>query len=523
MSKPGGSEQVTCLPPTIARRHALLTALGICAVALMLGSSPAGTGVLQQGGNAEMASSKVREPAVAGAFYPGGEKALRDTVSAMLDKAQAVTTGKVIGLVAPHAGYVYSGQIAAQAYATIRGNRYDAVIIISPSHHVYFNGSSLLSDARYKTPLGTVDLAADLAGAIAKGDPSITSRADAHLREHALEVQLPFLQVAVPGLRIVPIVMGDQSLRNCRQLAKAIAAASRGKEVLLVASTDLSHFHNYDEAGLLDRTVIERVGGYDPEGLARDLDAGKCEACGGGPVVTAMLAARELGASRAIVLDYANSGDVSGDKSSVVGYLAAALVAETKAGVDLGVGEADKATLLKIARQSIEAQLAGKPAPEFKITSPRLKEQMGAFVTLTLGGELRGCIGHIVGTQALHKTVAEMAVAAATEDPRFPPVSSQEMKDIAIEISVLTPLRTISDPTEIKVGRDGIVIEQGFYRGLLLPQVATEYGWTREEFLDHTCLKAGLAKGCWRQGATIKIFSAQVFNEGEVLKGASGK
>jgi hypothetical protein len=116
-----------------------------------------------------------------------------------------------------------------------------------------------------------------------------------------------------------------------------------------------------------------------------------------------------------------------------------------------------------------------------------------------------------------------MAVAAATEDPRFPPVSSQEMKDIAIEISVLTPLRTISDPTEIKVGRDGIVIEQGFYRGLLLPQVATEYGWTREEFLDHTCLKAGLAKGCWRQGATIKIFSAQVFNEGEVLKGASGK
>jgi AmmeMemoRadiSam system protein B/AmmeMemoRadiSam system protein A len=520
---PGEVEVAACQLRRRARRHRLGVVFGAWALAVVLGWWPTGAGVLLEGGGAEMTSSKVREPAAAGGFYPGSEKALRDTVSAMLEKAHPTTTGKIVGLIAPHAGYVYSGQIAAQAYRAVRGNRYDAVILVAPSHHVYFNGSSIYREGRYKTPLGAVDLAADLADAIAKGDPSITSRTDAHVSEHSLEVQLPFLQVAVPGLRIVPIVMGDQSLRSCRQLAKAIAGAAKGKNVLLVASTDLSHFHNYDEAGLLDRVVIERVGNYDPEGLARDLDAGNCEACGGGPVVTVMLAARELGATKAMVLDYANSGDVTGDRSSVVGYLAAALVADAKVGVDLGVGEGDKATLLKLARQSIEANLAGKPAPDIKITSPRLREEMGAFVTLTRNGELRGCIGHIIGTQALYKTVQEMAVAAATEDPRFPPVSAGELRDIAIEISVLTPLRTVSDPAEIEVGRDGIYIEKGFYRGLLLPQVATQYGWDREEFLDHTCLKAGLPAGCWREGATIKAFSAQVFNEGQVLRGTAGK
>jgi AmmeMemoRadiSam system protein B/AmmeMemoRadiSam system protein A len=507
----------------------------ICSQSLCVGDS-------REGGNADMQKGKARQPAVAGSFYPGSEKALREAVTTMLQKAQPVPLdGKVIGLIAPHAGYIYSGQIAAYAYRAVQGQKFDAVIVISPSHHVYFAGSSIYREGPYMTPLGTVETADDIADAIAKGDKSVSTRTDAHAQEHALEVQVPFLQVAIPGLRLVPIVMGDQSLETCEHLADAIVTAVRGKHVLLVASSDLSHFHTYAEAQALDRVVADRISRYDPEGLARDLDLRKCEACGGGPIVTVMLAARQLGASKAVVLKQANSGDVTGDRSNVVGYLAAALTAPAKAGgdpapkledsksqagsvgIDLGLRREDKVQLLKIARESIEAAVLGKPVPVFRADSPLLNEKMGAFVTITEGGELRGCIGHIVGTQALYRTVSDMAVAAAMEDPRFPALAPAELGRIAVEISVLTPLKRISSPDEIVVGRDGIYLEKGYYRGLLLPQVATEYDWDRYQFLDHTCLKAGLEPGSWREGANIQTFSAQVFNEADVLGRASSK
>jgi AmmeMemoRadiSam system protein B/AmmeMemoRadiSam system protein A len=492
-----------------------------------------GCSASEEGGNAQMESSKVRQPAVAGSFYPGNQKALRETVTSMLEKAgPSRVTGRIVGLVAPHAGYVYSGQVAAWAYRAVEGTQYDAVVVVAPSHHVYFAGSSIFRDGSYMTPLGAIETATDIADAIAAADPSVGSRADAHTQEHSLEVQLPFLQVALPRLRLVPIVMGDQSLAASRRLAKAIAAGVRGKNVLLVASTDLSHYHNYAQAVSMDLVVMDHIEKYDPEGLLNDLDRERCEACGGGPVAAVMLAARELGAVRAVVLNHANSGDVTGDKSAVVGYMAAALVAEAnpgeggsgstkvddaRPGVDLGLSDNDKRDLLRIARGSIEAAVAGKPAPDLEVTSPKLRDEMGAFVTLTERGELRGCIGNIVGTQPLYRTVAGMAVAAATEDPRFPPVGADELPKLGIEISVLTPLRTITDPEEIQVGRDGIYLEKGRYRGLLLPQVATEYGWDRYQFLDHTCIKANLPKGSWREGATIQIFSAQIFNEADTL------
>ncbi|HVP58575.1 MAG TPA: AmmeMemoRadiSam system protein B [bacterium] len=473
-----------------------------------------------EGGNATMASSKVREPAVAGQFYPGDAKSLREMVSSMLAKAKPVDLkGRVVALISPHAGYVYSGQVAANAYRAVQGKQFDAVIVVSPSHHMYFEGSSIYREGPYKTPLGLIEIATDLADAMAKADTSVQFLPQAHAQEHAVEVQLPFLQMVLPPFKLVPVVMGDQSLESCKKLAGAIVAAAKGKNVLLVASSDLSHYHDYADAVRLDNIVIDHVKGYDPEGLVRDLDARLCEACGGGPIAAIMLAARELGATKGVVLKYANSGDVTGDSSSVVGYMAAALVAEEKAavGVDLGLNQTEKAQLLKIARQSMEAKVLGKPIPEFKVTSALLKEKRGAFVTLTENGELRGCIGHIVGMEPLYQSVSDMAMAAATEDPRFSPVGPDELDRIAIEISALTPLRTITDPMEIEVGRDGIYIEKGYYHGLLLPQVATEYGWDRYEFLDNTCLKAGLPKGAWREGASIQIFSAQVFNEADVL------
>jgi hypothetical protein len=439
----------------------------------------------------------------------------------MLDRVKpASIKGRVIGLIAPHAGYMYSGQVAANAFRTVEGHEFDAVVVVAPSHHVYFEGSSIWRQGPYKTPLGEIEIARTIADAIAKADSSIKSRPDAHLGEHSLEVELPFLQVASPNLRIVPIVMGDQSLANCRRLAEAIASSVKGANVLLVASSDLSHFHDYDEAVRLDGIVEDHIRNYDADGLARDLDSRSCEACGGGPIITVMLAARKLGATKAVVLKYANSGDVTGDKSSVVGYVAAALVSDdgaARVGTDLGLKHDDQAELLKIARRSIEARVLGKATPAFKVSSAALRETQGAFVTLTEGGELRGCIGQIVGVEPLYKSVSDMAMCAATEDPRFSPLEAAELDKVAIEISVLTPMRKISDPDEIQVGRDGIYLEKGPYHGLLLPQVATDYGWDRYEFLDQTCHKAGLPAGSWREGATIRIFSCQVFNEAEVL------
>jgi hypothetical protein len=503
--------------PGIAAPGRILAAGAIVMLGLVWGLGA------REGGNVTMGSQKVREPAVAGQFYPGDEKALREAVSSMLARADRVDLkGRVVGLISPHAGYVYSGQVAANAFRTIEGKQFDAVVVVAPSHRMYFEGSSIWREGPYKTPLGTVEIAGDLADAIAREDSSVGFRADAHTHEHSLEVELPFLQVASPGLKLVAIVMGDQSLATSRRLGKAIAAAAKGKNVLLVASTDLSHFHDYDEAVRLDNIVIDHLKAYDPEGLSGDLDARRCEACGGGPVAAVMIAARSLGATRAAVLKYANSGDVTGDRSSVVGYVAAALVAEGQAegqvGVDLGLNRDEKLQLLRIARQSMEAAVEGKALPEFKVVSAKLKEKRGAFVTLTEEGELRGCIGHIVGVEPLYQCVSQMAVAAATQDPRFSAVGPAELGHIAIEISALTPLRRISDPAEIEVGRDGIYIEKGHYHGLLLPQVATEYGWDRYEFLENTCLKAGLPRGSWREGATIQIFSAQIFNEAEMLR-----
>jgi AmmeMemoRadiSam system protein A len=235
-----------------------------------------------------------------------------------------------------------------------------------------------------------------------------------------------------------------------------------------------------------------------------------------------MLAAKMLGANHGKVLKYANSGDVTGDRGRVVGYAAGVfyktaggkekMKEEKKVGVDLGLTEEEKKTLHQIAKTVIENKAKGKAVPDFKIESTTLKENRGAFVTLHKKGQLRGCIGYIEGRGPLHKTIEEMAEAAAFRDPRFTPVKEKELPELDLEISVLTPLKRISDVNEIQVGKHGIYIKKGWYSGLLLPQVATEYRWDRQTFLEHTCQKAGLPSNAWKEKDTeIYIFSADIF------------
>jgi AmmeMemoRadiSam system protein B len=265
----------------------------------------------------------VRRSMIAGSWYPGTEGQLRKTVQGYLDNVEKEELdGELIGLISPHAGYIYSGQVAAYAYKQLDGASYDAVSVISPVHRMFVGRFAATSAAAYETPLGLVEVDAELVEAMDKEmDLTPVSRDN----EHSLEIQLPFLQVVLGDFKLLPIMMGDQDLSSCQKLGTALAKVLKGKNVLLVASTDLSHFHNYNAAVRLDEIVLERVGAYEPEGLASDLKRGKSEACGGGPVIAVMLAAQELGANKAKVLKYMNSGDVTGDHSQVVGYMAAAL------------------------------------------------------------------------------------------------------------------------------------------------------------------------------------------------------
>jgi AmmeMemoRadiSam system protein B/AmmeMemoRadiSam system protein A len=403
-------------------------------------------------------------------------------------------------------------------------HKFDTVVVIAPSHRAYFKGVSVYDRGGYRTPLGVVPLDRELVAALKQRESRISYVAKAHSQEHSLEIQLPFIQVVMPEGKLVPLVMGDQGFDTCQWLAQALAHCIKDKSVVVVASSDLSHFHPYNEAKILDQVVVDRVNEFDPQGLSNDLAGGKCEACGGGPMVTAMLLARELGANKSRVLHYANSGDVTGDRSGVVGYMAAALWANPKkargqkqgdqrVGVDLGLTSEEKVQLLKIARDVVETYCRGVKPPKPEVDSPTLNEPRGAFVTLHKDGKLRGCIGHIRARKPLIETIVEMAEAAAFQDPRFPPVTSEELGQLEYEISVLTPLRRIKDVEEIQVGIHGIYMKRGVSSGLLLPQVAAEWGWDRTTFLKHTCTKAGLPEDAWKDKKTeIYIFSADVFS-----------
>jgi len=274
----------------------------------------------------------------------------------------------------------------------------------------------------------------------------------------------------------------------------------------------MSHYHSYAKACLMDGKALKDIEALNGFKLREDLSKDFCELCGADPVITVLEIARKLGA-KVKVLKYANSGDVTGDRDRVVGYCAVAFYIKPKGGVDMLNKEQQK-KLLNIARQTLEEYIGKGKTPEFKELDPALTEKCGAFVTLTKKGELRGCIGYIQVVLPLYETISKMAIESSTGDPRFPPVNLEELKDIHIEISVLTPLEQISDVNKIEVGKHGLYIRKGFSSGLLLPQVATEYGWNKWQFLDQTCIKAGLPPGSWRdKDCQIFIFSAQVFGE----------
>jgi len=482
---------------------------------------------------------KIRPAYVAGAFYPADANQLGKMIDGFLAQAPAEKLeGSLVALICPHAGYEYSGGVAAYAYIQLKGRSYDRVVVIAPSHRESFSFSSIYDGDAYHTPLGDVPVDKDFAAKLAKLSSTIKFSGRGHgqaelqgqlFGEHALEDQLPFMQRVLGQFKMVPIVMGDLSYDNCRALGIALAKAVRGTNTLILVSSDLSHYHSYDEAEQMDHQILKMIEEWDYLSLSqnteRDIWHGPC---GGGPIVAAMIAAERLGAHRAQILKYANSGDVTGDKSRVVGYGAVALVAEKEKenkkhghkGAEFSLSPGEKQELLKIARQSVETAVREKKLYTAPTDEPEaLQTARGAFVTLKEHGDLRGCIGYMSPLKPLVETVRDVAAFAALEDPRFQPVSQGELGLLEYEISVLSPLRKVEDINQIHVGQHGLLIREGKYEGVLLPQVPVEEGWDRNTFLEQVCVKAGLPQQAWKdEDADLFMFTALVFHEPGNLK-----
>lgn len=478
-------------------------------------------------------TTRVRKPAVAGSFYPRNPQTLRKDIESYIAAAPpAAVEGRPLALIVPHAGYMYSGQIAAHGYKLIGGRGIRTVAVISPSHMEHFPFVSAFAGDAYETPLGRIPIDKETVSAVAAAAPGLirtSERGHVHTgsyrQEHALEVQLPFLQTVLGDFELVPIVMGDQGWELCSALGEALAPHVAREDFLIVASSDLSHFHEDDTAKSMDRVFCGLVENLDVRGLYDAVRRDKCEACGAGPVIASLIACSKSGAPSCRVLHRATSGDVTGERDSVVGYAAAVVLAqntgkETNMNEEKNRGAAltadEESYLLGLARRSVEASAGVRAEAPLDMTTDTLLEKRGAFVTLKIGGRLRGCIGMVEPRKPLKDTVAEMARAAAVGDPRFVPVGEDEIDSLDIEISVLTLLRRIRSRDEIVVGTHGLVVERGPHRGLLLPQVATEAEWDAETFLGYTCEKAGLPRNAWRDPETrIFVFSAQVFREKE--------
>ena len=265
-----------------------------------------------------------RRPAVAGMFYPADPDALRRQVRQLIDRAPKKSLeGTVRGIVSPHAGYIYSGPTAATGYAMLKGHRFDTVVVVSPSHREYFGAISVYSGDAYQTPLGTIGIDKKLRDDLVGASALIIADEAGHREEHAIEVQLPFLQEVLGQFKLLPIVMGDQKREFCLGLAAALAKVIGQQRVLLVASSDLSHYHSSRVADAIDMVTIEDVRKFDYKQLMADLESRKAEACGGGPTVAVMAALRSIGVTKIDVVHHCNSGDMTGDTRNVVGYLSA--------------------------------------------------------------------------------------------------------------------------------------------------------------------------------------------------------
>lgn len=449
-------------------------------------------------------TGKIKEPSVAGSFYPADANDLKVMVNVFLTRAETMPeNAKLIALISPHAGYQFSGQVAAYSYRHLSERNIKTVIIIGSSHHKVYKGASVYTNGSMKTPLGNVRINEKLAGSLINEKASVSFYPEAFEKEHSLEVQLPFLQQTLKDFSIVPILVGTPSKETFEYLtAKLTELLSRDDRAIIIASTDLSHFHDYDAAVSMDSKMINAIKRMSVEDVERYLMTGEGELCGGYPVMITMAAARALGATNGVLYKYANSGDVTGERNRVVGYAAIGLYRSNLTGEE-------KEKILYLAKKTINDYVKNNRMPEVHFEDKRLQANGATFVTIKTNGQLRGCIGNIQPVMPLYQSVMQNAVSACSSDSRFLPVTRDELKDIDVEVSVLSPLEPLYDAQNIRIGTDGLYIIKGQNRGLLLPQVASQNNWDRNTFLEQVSLKAGLPTDAWKTSQLYR-FTADI-------------
>lgn len=471
----------------------------------------------------EQKTPVVRPATQANRFYTGNPEELSQEVDSFLALHSSRTTYQnVAALIVPHAGYYFSGNVAASAYMTLNPKKsYKRIFLLGPSHHEWLNGASVNSKVDYyATPLGNVKVDRETAQQLIDADSVFSYKAAAHAQEHCLEVQLPFLQRRLDEVPpIVPIIISTNDYSKLKRMAEMLRPYFTDDNLFIISS-DFSHYPSYEDAYEVDTKTGKAIETGDVEQLIATIennaDSGKrnlaTSACGEFPIITLMLMLNHNYEIKHLM--YQNSGDIDNhDHSRVVGYHAFAFLRKQISETEFTLTDADKKQLKEIALQSIKDSLDSKPIarPTLHSQLSILNSKCGAFVSLHKYGRLRGCIGHFGEDYPLYEIVAEMARAAAFEDPRFTPVTREELDDIDIEISVLTPMRRIQSIDEFELHRHGIYIRKGFRSGTFLPQVSDEVNWTKEEFIGHCSQdKAGLGWDGWRD-AELYVYEAIVF------------
>ena len=473
-----------------------------------------------------MSKSKDRMPSVAGKFYSEDPEKLQQELKNLFASAAPKQSNHVRAILSPHAGYIYSGKVAASAFNQIDGTiNYKRVFLIASSHHISFDKAAVYCDGDFIMPYGKEIVDSDFGKMLVKNFPDFfTANTDAHQEEHSVEVQLPFLHyVLKTGYSIVPIVIGTNDPVVCKKIA-SVLKSYLNPDNLFIISTDFSHYPEYTEAVKVDAITKDAILANNPnilistlsENVQKHIPHLTTSLCGWTSVLTLLYMTTLNDSLEFHAIEYCNSGDIKyyGEHERVVGYWGIVLSEKGTEKNDFQLTRADKETLLSIARKTLKEHCRHNTTyfADTEQLSITLNTKCGAFVSLHKNGKLRGCIGRLTGNQPLYKMVQEMTISAASHDRRFLPVDAEELHEIDIEISVLSPLKKINDIAEIELGKHGIFIEEGYHTGVFLPQVATETGWSKEEFLGHCAQdKAGLNWDGWKT-ANLFIFTATVFS-----------
>jgi len=503
---------------------------------------------------AETKPSQTLEPQVAGRFYPADKTALRDRINLFFKKVpEQEFNGRPIAIISPHAGYVYSGQVASHSFQAIRNHGFKRAIVLAPNHSGRrFRGASILKVKSFKTPLGEIPVDQEacerLLDTTFKPVSKNSYNKDKPLRlfgeyrgaykgEHSLETQLPFLQMVLGDFDLVPVMIGVLIENDFDLIANALKPLL-DNETLVVVSSDFTHYgqaYRYvpftekieENIRELDYGAFEKILNKDFEGLRLYRKQTGINACGVIPI--AVLLKLLPDDAKGHILSYNTSGHQTNNFTYSVSYASILFTRSKEDGIKSGkviqedkhavpLTQKEKKFLLSLARNTLKIYTTTGSHPDLKsssdIPTPKLQHKYGVFVTLKKEGRLRGCIGYILPKSPLYQAVIENTINSSSRDNRFTPVKAKEIDNITIEISVLSLPRRISGPDEFVVGEEGIIIRKGHASAVFLPHVATEQGWDREETLCHLCKKAGLSENAWKEDEMeFYVFTADVFHE----------